>query len=304
MNRNLPNDQFDGSDPPANQNGPLMRHALMSASLNPVPTLKSLRSAVTGPVSLDGKTVLITGASSGIGKSAVELLAGHGAHIIAVARDYDQLTAVCTTATGRGGSADAMPCDLTDAEQVLQLKETVVDRFGVPDVIVNNAGRSIRRTAAEAADRVHDYERTMAINYFGAVRLTLAFLPNFQRRGCGHFVNVATWGTTAGVMPKFTAYHASKAALAAFGRSLGAELHDTDIAVSTLGFPLVRTDMISPTADYDSQPALTSKAAAKWILTAIRDRPTEMYPAYTGLLRSIGVVSPRLTDALVRATGI
>lgn len=282
-----------------------MLHALISASLNPVPTLKSLRSAVTGPVNLDGKTVLITGASSGIGKSAVELLAGRGAHIIAVARDYDQLTAaVCAAVTGQGGSADALPCDLTDAEQVLQLKETVVDRFGVPDIIVNNAGRSIRRTAADAADRVHDYERTMAINYFGAVRLTLAFLPDFQQRGSGHFVNVVTWGTTAGVMPKFTAYHASKAALAAFGRSLGAELHGTDIAVSTLGFPLVRTDMISPTADYDSAPALTSEAAANWILTAIRDRPTEMYPGYAGVLRSIGVVSPRLTDALVRATGI
>lgn len=281
-----------------------MFHAFLSALLNPAPTLKSLRSVVAGPVILEGKTVLVTGASSGIGKSAVEMLAGHGAHIIAVARDFDQLTAVCETVTGRGGSAYALPCDLTDAEQVIQLRETVVDRFGVPDIIVNNAGRSIRRTAADAADRVHDYERTMAINYFGAVRLTLAFLPDFQQRGSGHFVNVATWGTTAGVMPKFTAYHASKAALAAFGRSLGAELHDTDIAVSTLGFPLVRTDMISPTADYDSAPALTSAAAANWILTAIRDRPTEMYPGYAGVLRSLGVVSPRLTDALVRATGI
>jgi NAD(P)-dependent dehydrogenase (short-subunit alcohol dehydrogenase family) len=193
---------------------------------------------------------------------------------------------------------------MTDPDQVSALATTVIASFGVPDIIINNAGRSIRRTALDAAERAHDYERTMAVNYFGPVRLTLALLPVLRLVDRGHIINIGTWGTTAGVMPKFSAYHASKAALAAFGRSVGAECHGTGVKVTTIGFPLVRTPMISPTAAYDHQAALTPDQAAQWLLTAIRDQPVELYPVYAGALRLMSTISPRLTNAAIRAAGI
>jgi short-subunit dehydrogenase len=144
----------------------------------------------------------------------------------------------------------------------------------------------------------------MALNYFGPTRLTLRLLPAMLEAKSGHIINVGTWGVTAGVMPRFSAYHASKSALSAFGRSLGAECHGTGVDVTTVQFPLIRTPMIAPTADYVSQPALTADQAASWILRAINTRPVELYPRYAGLLRAIDVVSPSATDALVRRAGI
>ncbi|MET9486516.1 SDR family NAD(P)-dependent oxidoreductase [Nocardia sp. NPDC006630] len=278
-----------------------MKNPLITALLNPTP---SVRDFFGGAPDLRGKTVVLTGASSGIGESTAQLLAARGAHILAVARDRERLDTACKVITDAGGTAHPMPCDMTSADEVAALAADVLDRFGPPAIVINNAGRSIRRTALEAADRPHDYERTMAVNYFGPVRLTLALLPALREAGRGHIINIGTWGTTAGVMPKFTAYHASKAALSAFGRSLGAECHGTGIAVTTIGFPLVRTPMISPTGDYDTQSTLTPEQAAQWVLTAIRDRPVELYPTYAAALRLLSTVSPRLADALVRAAGI
>ncbi|MCU1647699.1 MAG: putative oxidoreductase, family [Nocardia sp.] len=279
-----------------------MKNPLITALLNPTPSVRDFFGA--GAPDLHGTTVILTGASSGIGESTAQLLAARGARILAVARDRERLDTVCKSITDNGGTAHPMPCDLTSPDEVAALATAVLDRFGPPDIVINNAGRSIRRTALDAADRPHDYERTMAVNYFGPVRLTLALLPTLREAGRGHIINIGTWGTTAGVMPKFTAYHASKAALSAFGRSLGAECHGTGIAVTTIGFPLVRTPMISPTGDYDTQSALTPEQAAQWVLTAIRDRPVELYPTYAAALRLVSTVSPRLADALVRAAGI
>lgn len=281
-----------------------MKNPIRSLWLNPLPTPRSVLASATPGPDLTGRTVLLTGASSGIGEAIAHALADHGARLILVARGADELGRVRDELVAAGGDAHIVPTDLTDAESVDALVATVTTEFGTPDVVVNNAGRSIRRTAFDAADRFHDYERTMALNYFGPVRLTLALLPALRAAGGGHVINIATWGTTAGVMPKFTAYHASKAALAAFGRSLGAEEADSGVVVTTLGFPLVRTPMIAPTADYDSQAALTPEEAAAWVLTAIRTRPVELFPAYAALLRLISVASPRVADRLVRQSGI
>ncbi|MFF0632999.1 SDR family NAD(P)-dependent oxidoreductase [Nocardia sp. NPDC004151] len=280
-----------------------MKNYLATALLQPTPSIRSIVGATSTP-DLHGRTVILTGASSGIGEATAHLLADRGARILAVARDRERLERTCGAITADGGVAHPMPCDLTDPEQVGELAATVLEHFGTPDIVVNNAGRSIRRNAFDATDRAHDYERTMAVNYFGPVRLTLALLPALRAANSGHIINIGTWGTTAGVMPKFSAYHASKAALAAFGRSLGAECHDTGIAVTTIGFPLVRTPMISPTSDYDTQAALTPEQAAGWVLTAVRDRPVELYPTYAAALRLLSTVSPRLADSLVRAAGI
>ena len=264
-----------------------------------------LRSLLPAPgVDLSGKAIVLTGASSGIGEATAHKLAARGAELILIARGVEELERVQRAIHREGGRAHVLPADLSKGESVDELADAIAEQFGTVDVLINNAGRSIRRTAADSVERFHDYERTMALNYFGPARLTLRLLPSMLEAHSGHIVNVGTWGVSAGVMPRFSAYHASKSALSAFGRSLGAECHGTGVDVSTVQFPLIRTPMIAPTSDYVSQPALTADQAASWILRAIETRPIELYPRYAGLLRVIGAVSPSATDALVRRAGI
>ncbi|RVW04968.1 SDR family oxidoreductase [Rhodococcus spongiicola] len=279
----------------------MIRQMLTSAALNPLPSPRALAARVlpgTGR-SIADQRVLITGGSSGVGEAAARRLAELGAEVILVARGAEGLESVRDDIRAADGRAHAFPANLTDPDDVDRLVAQVLADIGPIDVLVNNAGRSIRRTVEDSLDRFHDFERTMAINYFGATRLTLALLPSMLERGDGHIVNVATWGVPSGVMPKFAAYHASKAAVEAFGRSLGAEVADRGIAVSTLHFPLVRTPMIAPTADYDTMPTLRPEEAAEWFVTAIRTRPVELMPTYAEALRVIGFFSPGLANALV-----
>ena len=250
--------------------------------------------------SLAGKTVLMTGASSGLGRAAAGLLAAKGAEVILVARGLDDLVAVRAEIEGEGGKAHVLAADLTDGAAVDALVESVVSRFGAVDVLVNNAGRSIRRKALDAVDRFHDYERTTALNYYGAARLTLGLLPSMLAAGGGHIVNILTWGVAVrGGMPMFSAYGASKAALGSFGRSLDAECRRKGVRVSSLYFPLIRTGMIAPTAKYDAAPALAVDQAAGWVLRAIETKTRELYPRFVGILRAISAVSPTAADAIV-----
>ncbi|GAA4752579.1 SDR family NAD(P)-dependent oxidoreductase [Gordonia alkaliphila] len=248
--------------------------------------------------------MVITGASSGIDEAAAHQFADAGAEVIAVARDLDRLTAVCDALTRTGATAHPMTADLSDVDAAADLAAQIQARFGTPDVLVNNAGRSIRRSVLDTVDRFHDYERTMALNYFGAVRLTTALLPAMQNRGRGRIINVVTWGVAAGSMPKFSAYHASKAALAAFGRSLDDECRGTGVTVSNVGFPLVRTPMIAPTADYDDAVALSAEEAASWIVQTAKTGEAEIYPRYAVALRAVAEVSPRWAGDLIRRAGI
>lgn len=275
--------------------------SLVRAGLQPARTL----SGVFAPADdLTGALVVVTGASSGIGEAAARRLAADGAHVLAVARDPNRLAAVCDDITAAGGVAHPLTADLADPDSAAALAATVLAEHGVPDVLVNNAGRSIRRSVIDTVDRFHDYQRTMAVNYFGPVRLITALLPAMLERGSGRIVNVVTWGVAAGSMPKFSAYHASKAALAAFGRSLDDECRGTGVSVSNVGFPLVRTPMIAPTADYDDAPALTADEAADWIVRAARTGRAETYPRYAVLLRTITGFAPRTAGDLIRRSSI
>ncbi|NMM90524.1 short-chain dehydrogenase [Rhodococcus sp. SRB_17] len=280
----------------------MIRSLFSNFVLSPPTRLRSLLPAP--PVGFSDKTIVLTGASSGIGEATARTLAARGAELILIARGVEELERVQRGIQREGGRAHVLPADLSKGESVDELADAIAEQFGAVDVLINNAGRSIRRTAADSVERFHDYERTMALNYFGPARLTLRLLPSMLEARSGHIVNVGTWGVSAGVMPRFSAYHASKSALSAFGRSLGAECHGTGVDVSTVQFPLIRTPMIAPTSDYVSQPALTADQAASWILRAIETRPIELYPRYAGLLRMVGAISPSATDALVRRAGI
>ncbi|MGB3697101.1 MAG: SDR family NAD(P)-dependent oxidoreductase [Gordonia sp. (in: high G+C Gram-positive bacteria)] len=281
-----------------------MMNVVRNVLLNPPQTLHELRHLVGGRRDLHGKTVIITGASSGIGEAAARQFAARGAVVIAVARHLDALERTCESIAVDGGVAHPLTADLSDPADAKRLAEQILVQFGVPDVLINNAGRSIRRSTLETVGRFHDYERTMALNYFGPVQLVLGLLPAMVDAGRGHIINVVTWGVSAGAMPKFGAYHASKAALAAFGRSLDAECEGTGVVVTNAGFPLVRTPMIAPTAAYGDAPALTGEEAGAWLVRAYDTRPAELYPRYALVLRALSAVSPRLAGRVTNRSGI
>ncbi|MGH3912034.1 MAG: SDR family NAD(P)-dependent oxidoreductase [Pseudonocardiaceae bacterium] len=250
-----------------------------------------------------GKTILVTGASSGIGRLTVLRLAELGAYVIAVARREDKLIDVMNSIepANRG---TAYPCNLADRKATRRLTEEITKSYGGVDALINNAALSIRRWTTESFDRLHDYERTINLNYLAAVQLTLAFIPGMLERGGGRIVNSGTWGVPGGTMPRFAAYHASKSALTSFGRSVNAELGHRNIRVSTVHFPLVRTPMAAQTAQYRDYPALTPDQAAQWIIDALALYPAEVMPAVAKILHRVGRISPRAADKIVVKIGI
>ncbi|AYM44906.1 SDR family NAD(P)-dependent oxidoreductase [Mycobacteroides chelonae] len=254
--------------------------------------------------SLPGLKVVLTGASSGIGEVAAQLLAALGAEVIMVARRQPELEALQQKIADTGGASHWYCADLSDASAREDLIARIIADHGTPDVLVNNAARSIRRTIGDAVDRFHDYERTMALNYFGPVQLTLGFLPGMRERGSGHIVNVSTTAALIGLAPRYSAYAASKRALGVFGRTLSAELGREKIDVTTLYYPLVRTPMAAATPKYANRPSLSATEAAEWIVHAIRKRPPQISPR---LARGLGLVTALVPDtalaqAMVRGT--
>lgn len=276
-----------------------LQRRMARLSLDPIPGPSALLPGHAVPV--EGKRILVTGASSGVGRAAAVRLAGAGATVLAVARREDELAVLEAEIKGRGGSAYSLPCDLTDTDSLDALTDDVLTRFGGVDVLVNNAGHSIRRSGADTVERPFDHDRLMRLNYHAPVRLTLNLLGSMRAQGGGQVINSSTWGVPGGLMPMFTAYHASKAALAAFSRSLQAEERRHGIVITSLHFPLMRTPMIAPTEAYAARAALEPDDAARWVVHAVRHRPTEMTPAYATLLDAIGLVSPRLAERLVTA---
>jgi short-subunit dehydrogenase len=157
---------------------------------------------------------------------------------------------------------------------------------------------SIRRSVALSYDRMHDYQRTMQLNYFGAVRLVLGLLPGMRERGYGHIVNISSIGVQTNT-PRFSAYIASKAALDAFTRSIGTEIVDDGVAVTTVHMPLVRTPMIAPTTIYKAFPALTPDEAADMIISALDDRPKRKATTLGTVGQISYAVAPKAVDALM-----
>ncbi len=222
-----------------------------------------------------GRVVVITGASSGIGRAVCKHLAESRATIIGVARRVEQLEEMRAEVASAGGSAYVYPTDLSDHEACAHMIERVVADHGRVDVLINNAGRSIRRSVLDSLDRFHDFERTMKLNYFGAIALIMAVVPGMRERHDGHIINITSIGGQA-YPPRFAAYVASKNALDAFSRCFAPEVASEGIAITTIHMPLVRTPMIAPTGMYKNFPTISSDEAADMVVEALIKRPHDV----------------------------
>ncbi|MFN8204680.1 MAG: SDR family oxidoreductase [Solirubrobacteraceae bacterium] len=221
---------------------------------------------------VNGRTVVITGASSGIGRASALKIAAAGGIPLLLARSEDKLQEVCREIEAAGGTAYVYPTDLTDMDAIQASVDRMLAEHAAIDMLVNNAGRSIRRSVALSLDRFHDYERTMQLNYFGAIKMIMCLLPHMRERRFGHVVNVSSIGAQTNP-PRFSAYVASKAALDAWTRVVSSEVIGDGITFTTIHMPLVRTPMIAPTKIYDAFPTITPDEAGDLVCEAIRSKP-------------------------------
>jgi NAD(P)-dependent dehydrogenase (short-subunit alcohol dehydrogenase family) len=248
--------------------------------------------------SIGGCKILITGASSGIGLDTALKIGEAGGEVILVSRTREKLEEVAKQVEERGGTAHVHPCDLSDLEDIDRLAQEVLEEHGGVDVLVNNAGRSIRRSVKASYDRFHDYERTMQLNYFGALKLILAFLPGMRERKSGHIINVSSIGVQTNT-PRFSAYVASKAALDAFSRCVAPEVIGDGVKFTTIYMPLVRTPMIAPTDIYKAFPTLTPDEAAQMICDAMIDKPKRKASRLGTFGEVLYAVSPKTVDIVM-----
>ena len=198
----------------------------------------------------------------------------------------------------RGGEAHVHPADLSDLDDIQRMAEEVIEQHGGIDVLVNNAGRSIRRSLERSYDRFHDFERTMQLNYFGALKLIMAFMPGMRERKSGHIINVSSIGVQTNT-PRFSAYVASKAALDAFSRCVAPECVADNVRFTTIYMPLVRTPMIAPTDMYKAFPTLSPEEAADMITNAMIDKPKKVASRLGTFGEIFYTLSPKSADIVL-----
>jgi NAD(P)-dependent dehydrogenase (short-subunit alcohol dehydrogenase family) len=244
-----------------------------------------------------GKVVLITGGSSGIGLAAAERCADAGAKVVIVARDPAKLEAARAKLAEHGGTVFTYQCDISDYQACDAFARQVLADHGGVDVLVNNAGRSIRRSIDLSYDRFHDFERTMQLNYFAVVRLTMALLPSMLERG-GHIVNISSIGVLSNA-PRFSGYVSSKAAMEAWTRCAAAEFADRGVSFTIINMPLVRTPMIAPTKIYEQMPVATPDEAADMISEAIIGRPKRIATKLGLAAEVLHLAAPRITEVIM-----
>jgi NAD(P)-dependent dehydrogenase (short-subunit alcohol dehydrogenase family) len=245
-----------------------------------------------------GKVVLITGASSGIGKVSALRLAEAGGHVLLVARSAEKLEETAAEIAELGGMATIHQADVSNLEDCDRLVATVLENHGFIDILINNAGRSIRRSLELSYDRFHDFERTMQVNYFGAVRLTMGLLPSMSREKKGQVINMSSISALT-PSPRFSAYVASKSALDAWTRAAAVEYSDRNVRFTTINMPLVRTPMISATSIYDSMPVLTPDEAADMVVEAVIKKPKRIASQMGVFLQVMTAVAPKFSEVLM-----
>ncbi|MCV7086092.1 SDR family oxidoreductase [Mycolicibacter hiberniae] len=252
---------------------------------------RARRDDPAGP--LVGRHVVITGASSGIGRASAIAVAERGGTVFALARSGSALDELVAEIRAGGGQAHAFTCDVTDSASVEHTVKDILGRFGHVDYLVNNAGRSIRRSVASSTERLHDYERTMAVNYFGAVRMVLALLPHWRERRFGHVVNVSSEGVLAH-SPRYSAYVPTKAALDAFADVISTETLSEHITFTTIHMPLVATPMIAPTGKLLPVGAISAEHAAAMVIRGLIEKPDRIDTPLGTLAEAGNYFTPRL----------
>jgi NAD(P)-dependent dehydrogenase (short-subunit alcohol dehydrogenase family) len=256
---------------------------------------RSLRGAVKG------KVVVVTGGSSGIGEAVALRVADAGGKVVVVARDEEKLAEVRKKIQDRGGSVKTYSCDITDYAASDKLAKDILKEFGHVDVLVNNAGRSIRRSLALSYDRFHDFERTMQLNYFACVRLTMNLLPSMTARKQGHVINISSIGVLTNA-PRFSAYVASKAALESFARCAASEFHDEGVHFTIINMPLVRTPMIAPTKIYEEMPTIiTPDEAADMVADAIVRKPQRIATRLGVMAEIMHLLMPKMSEVVMNS---
>jgi thioester reductase-like protein/short-subunit dehydrogenase len=247
---------------------------------------------------LVGRHVIITGASSGIGRASAIAVAERGATVFALARNGQALDGLVAEIRESGGEAYAFACDITDTSSVEHTVKDILGRFGHVDYLVNNAGRSIRRSVVNSTDRLHDYERVMAVNYFGAVRMVLALLPHWRERHFGHVVNVSSAGAQAR-NPKYSSYIPSKAALDAFSDVVATETLSDHITFTNIHMPLVRTPMIAPSRRLNPQRPISAEHAAAMVVRALVEKPTRIDHPFGTIAEAGNYFTPKLARRIL-----
>jgi NAD(P)-dependent dehydrogenase (short-subunit alcohol dehydrogenase family) len=245
-----------------------------------------------------GKVVVVTGASSGIGRATALKLAEAGARVVLVARGEERLLDTKKEIDAMGGTAVMYTADISDLASCDALVKRVLTEQGGCDYLINNAGRSIRRAVVNSLDRFHDFERTMQLNYFGAIRLILGFVPSMMERRSGHVINISSIGVLSNA-PRFAAYVASKSALDSFSACAASELLDKNVSFTTINMPLVRTPMIAPTKMYENVPTLSPEEAAGLVVEAIVHKPVRI-ATRLGIFGAIcHAAAPKVTQVLL-----
>ncbi len=245
-----------------------------------------------------GKVIVVTGASSGIGRATAIKMAAAGAKVILVARGEEKLVETKQEIEAAGGHCWMVAADVSDMASCDALVARVLKEHGACDFLVNNAGRSIRRGVLNSFDRFHDFERTMQLNYFGALRLIMGFLPRMIEQKRGHIINISSIGVLSNA-PRFSAYVASKSALDSFAACASSEFLDKGVNFTTINMPLVRTPMIAPTKMYENVPTLSPEQAADLVVEAIVYKPVRI-ATRLGIFGAIcHAAAPRLTQIML-----
>jgi NAD(P)-dependent dehydrogenase (short-subunit alcohol dehydrogenase family) len=258
---------------------------------------------------VQGRVVLVTGGSSGIGLAAAHKIAQAGAITVIVGRDQDKLdaakaeidAALKEAGNPNGGEVVTLSADLASLEGCDQMVAWLVEKYGGVDVLINNAGRSIRRGIESSYDRFHDFERTMQLNYFGCLRTTMGLLPHMAAKRSGHVVNISSIGVLTNA-PRFSAYVASKAALDAWTRCAASEFIDVGVTFTTINMPLVKTPMIAPTKIYENVPTLTPEEAADLIVQAIVYKPVRIATRLGVFGQMLHAAAPRIAQIVMNTT--
>jgi NAD(P)-dependent dehydrogenase (short-subunit alcohol dehydrogenase family) len=247
---------------------------------------------------INGRTVIITGASSGIGRATALKVAAAGGVPLLVARGMEKLEALRDEIQDAGGTAHVYSADLSNMDAIDDVIARILADHPAVDFLVNNAGRSIRRSIKLSEDRFHDFERTIQLNYFGAIKMIMALLPHMRERKFGHIVNVSSIGVQTNP-PRFSAYVASKSALDSWTRVVSSEVVGDGITFTTIHMPLVRTPMIAPTKLYDHFPTISPDEAADLICEGLRARPKEINTRLGTAGAVLHAVAPKVMDQIL-----